>query len=311
MRKTVSFIGLLAAAAIVLMAVPAPAQDKGDETAAKAAFDSVMTMIRQGQGRMPMDQLIDKAETGLLGVVERYPGTSASGSARLVLGQIYSGIGRPADATAQLKTFLDGDYEKDPNEVSMAWLMLGNVAVDEERFDEARDWYGKVTESGNADEKSLQMARMSIERIETLRKLKIGAPLIPFEAEDITGKPLRPADYKGRVVMLDFWATWCAPCRSEMPNVKDVYARYHDKGFDIIGVSLDNDRAALDRFLDTEEIAWRQIYDGKGWQAEIGRVYAVSSIPATFLIDRKGRIRYKNLRGDDLEEAVKKLIAEK
>lgn len=310
MSKTVGIFALLASAALLLGA-GAPAQEPGREQEAKAAFDSVMTMIRQGQGRMPMDQLIDRAETGLHGIIERYPGTPASGSARLVLGQIYSGIGRPEDARAQLKAFLDADHGNDPGEVHMAWMMLGNVALEEEKFDEAREWLEKVTAADGVDDQAMQMARMSLERIETLKKLRIGAPLIPFEAVDIAGKPLSPADMKGRVVLLDFWATWCAPCRAEMPKVKEIYARYHGKGFDIIGVSLDNDRAALDRYLDEQDIAWRQVFDGKGWQAELGRVYAVSSIPATFLMDRQGRIRYKNLRGDDLEKAVIKLIEEK
>lgn len=307
MRKIPGFIAALAIAAIL---APGPAR-AADEQAAKAAYDSVMTMIRQGQGRMPMDQLIEKAETGLQGILDRFPGTAASGSARLVLGQIYSGIGRPDDARAHLAAFLDAGYEKDPNEVHMAWLMLGNVALEEEKFEEAREWYGKIAAADGVNQQAMQMARMSIERIETIKKLRIGAPLIPFEAVDIAGKPLAPADYKGRVVLLDFWATWCAPCRAEMPTVKGIYAKYHEKGFDIIGVSLDNDRAALDRYLDDEEILWRQVFDGKGWQAELGRIYGVSSIPATFLIDRQGRIRYKNLRGADLEEAVGKLIAEK
>lgn len=311
MTKTVSILAVLIAVAAVLALARTPAQEEVDTGKAQAAFDSVMTMIRQGQGRMPMDQLIDKAETGLLGILDRYPGTPASGSARIVLGQIYSGIGRYDDARFHLKAFLEAGHDKDPNEEHMAWLMLGNVALEEERFDEAGEWLGRVTEADGVGEQVRQMALMNIERIDILKKLRIGAPLIPFEEEDIAGKPISPSDYKGKVVLLDFWATWCVPCRAEMPHVKDVYDEYHGKGFDIIGISLDNDRAALDRYLDEQDIPWRQIHDGKGWQAELGRVYGVSTIPATFLIDRQGTIRYKNLRGDDLEEAVRKLVAEK
>jgi peroxiredoxin len=96
-----------------------------------------------------------------------------------------------------------------------------------------------------------------------------------------------------------------------MPNVKKVYDAYHDKGFDIIGISMDNSREQFDTYVSQNGIEWRQIFDGKGWKAEIGQQYAVVSIPATLLLDRDGVIRFKNLRGDELEKAVAELVAGK
>ena len=95
-----------------------------------------------------------------------------------------------------------------------------------------------------------------------------------------------------------------------MPNVKKVYKEFNGKGFEIIGVSLDESREKFQRYLKEQDIAWPQIFDGKGWNSEVGRSYAVNSIPATFLIDRGGRIRFRNLRGEELYEAVKTLIEE-
>ena len=95
-----------------------------------------------------------------------------------------------------------------------------------------------------------------------------------------------------------------------MPNVIKVYDRYKDKGFDIVGISLDRDRAAFDKYIDKYNMDWQQFYDGKFWQNEVATLYGVKSIPATYLIDKKGKIRCKSLRGSQLESAVKELLAE-
>lgn len=299
----------MASLAVLVMLLSCSAT--ADETEARAEYEKIMAEIKRAQGRVPMDQLIETAEKRLLEFVSEYPGTPSEGSARVMLGQLYSNTGRGEEAIKQLDAYIEADYEKNEREEQMARVHLGNAYLAEERFAEA----GKVFEELAADEslgtRIREMASTNLERIGTLRKLKIGSEAIPFAATDIEGEDLSLSDYRGKVVLLDFWATWCAPCRAEMPNVKEVYSEYHDDGFEIIGVSMDQDRGALDRYIDEENIEWRQIFDGKGWKAELGRLYAVSSIPSTFLLDSQGRIRYKNLRGDDLEKAVEKLVEEK
>lgn len=124
------------------------------------------------------------------------------------------------------------------------------------------------------------------------------------------GETLSLWDLRGKVVLLDFWATWCAPCLEELPYVKDVYQRYHDQGFEIVGISLDLDEEALRAFLEDEGITWPQYFDGRGWENEVAKLYRVQAIPATFLLDRDGVIRYRDPRGEELERAVAELISE-
>ena len=154
------------------------------------------------------------------------------------------------------------------------------------------------------------MAEMNLAGIETDKKLAIGREPIAFSVKGIGGETISPEKYKGKVLLLDFWATWCAPCKQEMPNVKNVYKKYHKKGFEIVGISLDRSRSDLDRYIEKNDITWPQFYDGKFWKNDVAVKYNVQSIPATYLIDKNGKIRYKSLRGAQLENAVKKLLEE-
>lgn len=137
-----------------------------------------------------------------------------------------------------------------------------------------------------------------------------GAQFPDFKEEDIEGKPLSIANYKGKVVLVDFWATWCGPCVAELPNVLKAYEKYHDKGFDIVGISLDRDESALRKFIEEHKMPWAQYFDGKGWDSDLAGRYGVNAIPMTFLLDREGKIIGKDLRGPALEEAVAGALAQ-
>lgn len=141
--------------------------------------------------------------------------------------------------------------------------------------------------------------------------LAIGTPFPAFAAKDRTGQERKLADYKGKVVLIDFWAMWCQPCQKEIPNVVKAYQKHHAAGLEIIGVSLDrkNDGPKLDAFTKTRHMPWPQIFDGGYWQSELTVKYGVYSIPATFLIDREGNIAAKNLRGDALDREIARLLA--
>lgn len=138
--------------------------------------------------------------------------------------------------------------------------------------------------------------------------LKAGATFPDFDAKDLAGQPLSLSKYKGKVVLVDFWATWCGPCRAELPNVVAAYSKYHEKGFDIVGISLDQSEDALKNFLPENKVTWAQYFDGKGWENELARKYGITSIPMTFLLDKEGKIVAKDLRGEALAAELDRLL---
>jgi thiol-disulfide isomerase/thioredoxin len=126
-----------------------------------------------------------------------------------------------------------------------------------------------------------------------------------MRAPDLTGMTPDSSTYalskmKGKIVLVDFWASWCGPCRKENPKVRELYAKYKDQGFDILGVSLDRDITAWKRAINDDQLVWHHISDLKGWQSGHAALYSVSSIPQTVLLDREGKIIVRNLRGDAL-----------
>lgn len=147
------------------------------------------------------------------------------------------------------------------------------------------------------------------------KALKEGTKVSAFEDKTTAGKPVKfPQDYQGRIVMLDFWATWCGPCIGELPNLTKVYEEFHSKGFDILGVSLDDERtlSKLPKFVEEKGMVWPQIADGKGWDARLVEMYGVRGIPACFLVDgNTGELLAgsNDLRGSKLRDTVERALA--
>lgn len=148
----------------------------------------------------------------------------------------------------------------------------------------------------------------------TYRQLPKGAPQVGDTApdvmlKDVNGKSLSLNSLKGKVVLLDFWASWCGPCRKENPNVVQVYEKYKDKGFTVFSVSLDNDKDKWIRAIEQDKLVWKNhVSDLKGWQSEGAATYSVKGIPAAFLIDKNGKIVATNLRGEALEQKVAEIL---
>jgi thiol-disulfide isomerase/thioredoxin len=139
--------------------------------------------------------------------------------------------------------------------------------------------------------------------------LAIGQRFPDFNETDLNGAPLSVSAGRGKVLLVDFWATWCGPCRAEMPNVIGVYQKYHAAGFDIVGVSLDDDQNAVVSFTASQGMPWPQYFDGKDWDNKLAKQYGVNSIPMSYLLDRNGIIVGKGLRGQNLERAVDTALA--
>jgi len=135
-----------------------------------------------------------------------------------------------------------------------------------------------------------------------------GQPFPDFAAKDLNGQPLSISRFKGKIVLVDFWATWCGPCVAELPNVLAAYGKYHDRGFEIIGISLDEQKERLTAFLQDRQMDWPQYFDGLGWKNKLVLQYGITGIPATFLLDREGRIIARDLRGDELEAKLAELL---
>ncbi len=132
----------------------------------------------------------------------------------------------------------------------------------------------------------------------------------PFEMKftALDGRQVDVQAMKGKVVLIDFWATWCGPCVAELPNVLAVYERLHDRGFEIVSISFDSDRAKLEKFITDRKMPWPQYFDGKGWNNEFGRKWGVRAIPMMMLVDKKGIFR--SYTRQELAGDVEKLLAE-
>ncbi|HKI69588.1 MAG TPA: TlpA disulfide reductase family protein [Verrucomicrobiae bacterium] len=165
------------------------------------------------------------------------------------------------------------------------------------------------TKAGQNADRMIAMIDKQSAAMKIQNSLAVGTKFPDFSEKDVNGKPLSITNYKGKVVLLDFWATWCGPCVAELPNVIKTYKKHHGDGFEIIGISLDDDQQKLETFTKQKNMTWQQYFDGKGWGNKLAVKYGVQAIPATFLLDGNGKIIGKNLRGEALEDAVNKALA--
>lgn len=143
-------------------------------------------------------------------------------------------------------------------------------------------------------------------QMDAVKPVSIGQPAPDFSTVSIDNKPVKLSDYKGKYVMLDFWASWCGPCRQENPNVVKQYAAFHSKGLNILGLSLDTSKTNWQQAITADKITWAQASDMKNFEGPTERLYHIEAIPSNFIIDPKGIIIAKNLRGEALEDFLNK-----
>ncbi len=234
--------------------------------------------------------------------------TAAKGSDNMELYRRFSGLttraalaqdaGRVADS---LELLLDAN----PSTLMSAFL----VTFYEQAFDQYAPLYKKIRDALVPQYADNDFVAHLDQRVRTA--LVAGMPAPDIEQPSPDGTPMRLSDLRGKVVLIDFWASWCGPCRRENPHVVRLYERFHDKGFEIFSVSLDQSR---DKWLDAiqkDGLRWPcHVSDLRGWNSAAGRLYGISSIPATVLVDREGNILARNLRGAELERKLTEIFAQ-
>lgn len=220
------------------------------------------------------------------------------------LGEARGEVTVPAGKELQLK--VPSDYSGDFSSLAG----LGASDFQELHMEEVQ-----VGDAGLAhlkDLTSLRLLNLSGKQVRVTTKSHrlLGKPLGELKFTSTKGEQIDISQYKGKVVLVDFWATWCGPCINELPNVLDTYSKYHDDGLEIIGISLDSSRERLEKFIEENNMPWPQYFDGKRWDNEISTGFGIHSIPSTFLLDGQGIVRHVNLRGSALEQAVADILGD-
>ncbi|NML22310.1 AhpC/TSA family protein [Pseudoflavitalea sp. G-6-1-2] len=146
------------------------------------------------------------------------------------------------------------------------------------------------------------------QRLEVLKRSAIGQPIKDFTQNDKNGNPVKISSFKGKYILVDFWASWCGPCRAENPNVLLAYNKYKGKGFDVLGISLDDKEDKWKEAIEKDGMPWTQISDLKGYRNEIAEYYGIQAIPSTMLLDANGVIIAKDLRGTALHNKLAEIL---
>lgn len=202
------------------------------------------------------------------------------------------------ESFAQIK-----DFTHQAGTSLVAVLSLSQFSIDED-FEFVKEISGKLA----AAHPDNQMVADLAERVDASVRTSIGHPAPDIQLESPDGDVVKLSSLKGKYVLIDFWASWCQPCRAENPNVVRIYNEYKDKGFEIYGVSLDRNKADWVNAIESDQLEWVHVSDLKFWNSEVVPMYNIEGIPMTYLLDKEGNIIAKNLRGKALEDKLAEVM---
>ncbi len=223
--------------------------------------------------------------------------------ARIVATMARAQAGRFSEALVIYKELMAGLGKAEQEEFAANFAdSFAGAALAAGEYTVARQVYETLLNRYGENPNLRQKVKADLDRLD-----RVGKPAPSVAVKDVKGETFRFDDLRGKYVLVDFWATWCAPCVAELPRHQAAYANYRDEGFEVVGVSLDETKTALTDFIKARNIPWRQVHNASAG-GDLVEAFGVNTIPATFLIDPKGVITRLELRGPALDEALAKLI---
>ena len=181
--------------------------------------------------------------------------------------------------------------------IILAYTIYSNIVMRNLGFKETRAMYNTM----GVGAKESQFGRIIKERIDRLSKTDHGAKAPDFTLNDVNGNPVTMSTVKGKIKIVDFWASWCGPCRLNNPELKRIYEEFHDKGLEVIGVSLDEEKEDWELAIEKDGLSWVNVSSLKGWECEVARLYNVKGVPALFILDENNNIIATGLRDEHLK----------
>lgn len=251
------------------------------ENDAMLAFQKEVRALREEQEKLEADLKSEEAE------VKRAAETKYDEFDHQIAEKAYSYIKQNINNLTSAKLLVDFRYE-----------------LNEEQQND-------IVASASEEFKNVPGVQKLIDHLEVLKKVAVGQKFTDFEMADIKGKTHKLSEFVGNgknIVLLDFWASWCPPCRRDMPNLVDTYKEFKGKGFEIVGISLDSKKEAWEKGIKDLNITWTQLSDLKGWKNDGAALYGVNSIPHTILVDKDGTIIAKGLHGKEVAEKLRELL---
>ena len=331
MMKHTSLVLLTVAALTV--AFTASAKDAATPAAAKPGasaadtlwqkIDDAMNELKQPKERpKSQEEMMEKLKKALTEIdanskefLDKNPTDPRRWKLRMFDGmteQARAGLGLPPKvemktALAEILKSTDADAET-KGEASAISVLEASRDIDAGKM--KSDEWQKLAEAHLKSHPGTQFNKMIEDRIKSAKALAdLQSKPLDLKFTATNGHEVDLAGLRGKVVLVDFWATWCGPCVGEVPNVVKTYEKLHGKGFEIVGISLDEDKAKLEAFTKEKNMTWPQYFDGKGWENEIATRFGIHSIPAMWLVNKKGIVTSTEAR-EGLEATVEKLLAE-